>query len=304
MTVTLQLIRVSFAFLFYFIAGDAIAQSVDTTSANNKIPERKARYFLTGSLSASYVTFKNWEGENHTSLTFLSNVDYRHRLTKGTGWTHEHQIKAELGFINYTDSIWVKSNDQFRIAMQWNEKPGKYLTHSYSFLLQSQFLNSYRYTYSDDGVLQRQKKGWILAPGTMELAYGLNWRFWEQCRINTAFATLRIKAIPKEVEFIPVERMIETSRKIIKTEYGFSTQIYINKEFYDKHLLWDHQSRLFFNALDKKSIYVDFNNRFTLRFLKFMQFRIDSQIIYDPDFSTRPSFRQDFLLGLFYELRK
>jgi hypothetical protein len=286
-----------FAFLFLFTYS-AYAQ-VDSLSL-----KRKIRMLFNGSLSASYVDYKNWNGDDHRSVSFISNADYRHRLTTVAGWSHEHQFKAELGYLNYTDSLWIKSADQFKAALQWNEKPGKYLTHSYAFFLQSQFLKSYSYSYSDEGDLLKKRKGWFMAPATMEIAYGLNWRFWEGCRVNTAFATCRIKSFPRKDDDEDPEHLFATKRKVIKSEYGFSTQIYINREFYNEHFIWDHAGRVFFNALDKRSIFLDFSNRFTLKFLKYVQFRIDTHFIYDPDESTKPALRQEFLLGLFYEWKK
>lgn len=304
MTVPMQIIGISFAFLFFIFPEIVSAQVADSVSIDKKSEERKVRYSINTSASASYVTYKNWEGDDHTSLTFLSNMEVRHRLTKGSGWTHEHLFKAELGYMNYTDSLWIKSNDQFKCALQWNEKPGKYLTHSYAVFVQSQLFKSYRYNYSDEGILLKEKKGWFFAPGLLELAYGLNWKFWDQCRINTAFATCRIRMLPKDDDAEEQEIFITTPKKIIKSEYGFSTQVYIYKEFFDKHILWDHQGRIFFNAISKNNIAADVSNRFVIRFLKYMQFRIDTHFIYDPDFSTKPSFRQELLLGVFYETRK
>ncbi len=291
-------LHAGFAFLFFLFSIPSHAQTDSSSIA------RKIRQSFNASLSASYVDYKNWNGENHSAITLLSNAEYKHRLTASNGWTHDHLFKAEAGFLNYTDSMWIKSADQFRIAMQWNERPGKYLTHSYSVFVQSQFMNSYDYDYSEDGNLLKEKVGWLMAPARMELAYGLNWRFWESCRINTAFATCRISTLPLNEDLDQEEHFILTKRKIVKSEYGFSTQIYINREFYDKHLVWDQTGRIFFNAIDKHSVFADFSNRFTLKFLKYMQFRMDTHFIYDPDFSTKPSWRQEFLLGLFYEWRK
>lgn len=34
-----------------------------------------------------------------------------------------------------------------------------------------------------------------------------------------------------------------------------------------------------------------------------MQFRIDTHVIYEPDYSKKISYRQELLLGVFYELK-
>ena len=268
----------------------------------------KVRYYFRSSVSASYINYHNWKGNKQSAFTFLSNIDFRHRKSYPSGWTHNHFAKIELGFLYFNDSIWWKNADQVRLGLQWTEKPGKYLTHSYSFFIQSQLLRSWQFNYDNKNQQQiKTLKGWFMAPGVIELAYGLNWNFREVVRLNVAFATFRISSKPR-LEFLNEtlendESLFKSKRRYIKTEYGFSAQLNINKELFPKVLLWDHQSRLFFNALNSTGVHADISNQFVLRFLKYLQFRVDTHILYEPDESKKLSYRQELLLGIVYELK-
>ena len=281
---------------------------IQADSLQNKYSTNKWLFFP--SLSASYVNYSNWLGQDHDTWSFLSNIDFKHRRAFSSGWSHDYLLKTELGYLHYSDSVWMKNADRFKVTLQWTEKRGKALSHSYSFYLQSQFLKSYQVVYDaeQDGAVKKLK-GWFLAPAVLEIAYGLNWYFWDYSRMNVAFATFRLSSrprIPEDPNDLSEEdqSLFKSKRKTIKTEYGFSTQLYINKDIYPKVLLWDHQSRFFFNALNRFGIHADISNRFTIRFLKYLQFRIDTHLLYEPDISRKLSYRQELLLGFFYELKK
>ncbi len=308
--------RICILFSFFLIfTGKSFSQNLIVDSAlviTDKCCTElsKIKYSLFSSLSASYINYHNWQGDDHSALSFLSNVDYRHYKSYVSGWSHDHLVKIELGFLRYTDSVWIKNADQFKVAMQWTEKPGKHLSHSYSFFIQSQMLKSWQFVYHDDSnKKEKELKGWFMAPGAVELAYGLNWYFWEKCRINVAFASCRISTKPRFADYPDIksendESLFKSKRLYIKSEYGFSSQLYIRKELYPKVVIWDNQSRFFFNAFNRIGVHVDISNRFAIRFLKYLQFRIDTQLVYNPDFSKKLSYRQELLLGLFYEIKQ
>ena len=268
------------------------------------------RYQLLTSLSASYINYHNWLGQNHDTWSFLSNIDFKHRKEFSSGWSHDYLLKTELGYLHFSDSIWIKNADRFKVALQWTEKRGKALSHSYSFYLQSQFLKSYQLMYdAEHNATEKKLKGWFLAPAVLEIAYGLNWFFWDYSRMNIAFATCRLSSKPRIPEnpdggIEADQSLFKSKRRTIKSEYGFSAQLYINKDIYPKVLMWDHQSRFFFNALNRFGMHTDISNRFTIRFLKYLQFRIDTHLLYEPDISHKLSYRQELLLGVFYERKK
>ena len=78
-------------------------------------------------------------------------------------------------------------------------------------------------------------------------------------------------------------------------------QLNVYEELYQKIILVENDSRLFFNALNRTAINFDFNNRIAIRFLKYLQLRFDLHLIYNPDYSKNLQYRQEVLLGVFYE---
>ena len=143
----------------------------------------------------------------------------------------------------------------------------------------------------------------MMAPSTIELAYGFNWIIFDESNIAIAFATCRFDARPLVAARADDEdELFSMGKTVVYSEYGFSAQLYIKQEFFGKVLLWDHQGRYFYKALNKKGIHADVSNRFTIRFLKYLQLRLDSQFIYDPELSMKGSYKNEFLLGVFYDV--
>ena len=86
--------------------------------------------------------------------------------------------------------------------------------------------------------------------------------------------------------------------------YGFSGYLTIDESFYKELILLQHQSHLFFNALTAKHIQFDITNRVCIRFFKYLQLRLETSLMYFPDQSLQLQYRQEVLLGIFYEHRK
>ena len=305
LTCLLILCTASTSYSFVSISND---DTLNSKQIETEVARVSYRFKITA--SASYINYHNWQSYNRSAFSFLNNVDFRHRKSFPSGWSHDHFAKVELGFLYYNDSIWWKNADQIRVGLQWTEKPGKFLSHSYAVFVQTQLLKSWQFKYNGKTDQQEKElKGWFMAPGLLELAYGLNWNFWERSRINVAFATCRISSKPRynderSEKYESDESLFKSKRRFVKTEYGFSAQLFIYKDIYPKVLLWEHQSRFFFNALNRNGLHANISNQFTLRFLKYMQFRIDTQVLYEPDLSTKWSYRQELLIGMVYEFRR
>jgi len=58
------------------------------------------------------------------------------------------------------------------------------------------------------------------------------------------------------------------------------------------------------NGINKNQINLDFANAVIFKFLKYIQFRIATHVLYDPLYSTRLQFQNDFTLGFVLEGKK
>ena len=66
-------------------------------------------------------------------------------------------------------------------------------------------------------------------------------------------------------------------------------------------MLWENTSDFFLSGGKKLNYTIDFDNRFSFVFFRFMQFRLDTHLIYDKLYFHGWQFRQELLLGLFLD---
>lgn len=277
----------------------------DTLSCPKRDSITYNRLTINGELSASYIDQRNWDLENHSMVSFLGAIDLRQRLTRKSGWEHCHSFHTEISYMRYADSIWLKSSDYARLRLQWNDKSNKKFQYSYAVFFSTQWLNNYTNTQTETGI-HRDWSGGIFNPATLELAYGFNKNLWKSSSINIAFVTAKFNTRPRNSEFPDSTReqdqsLFITKHSYVKSAYGFSAQLNVYEELYQKIILVENDSRLFFNALNRTAINFDFNNRIAIRFLKYLQLRFDLHLIYNPDYSKNLQYRQEVLLGVFYE---
>ncbi len=241
---------------------------------------------------------------DYKNYTFLGNVDYSYKVA-ALKFKKLVQFRGELGFLKFVDSTWYKNSDNLNMCAQWTNYSSKAFTHSYSIILKSQFSDTWKYTCDINGETTRKWLGGIMNPATLTIAYGLNYDFWKSCFINFAFATIKINARPLSDEtLLPGEReWLRTDRTIVIREYGFSIQSSISKKIYE-NILWDNKTHFFTNGINKDQVTMDFQNRLTFAFPKYLQFRADAHIVYDPLHSYRLQYKQEVLVGISIEKKK
>jgi hypothetical protein len=73
---------------------------------------------------------------------------------------------------------------------------------------------------------------------------------------------------------------------------------------YGEAITNENNTRFFVNALNNTGIHFECSNRIVLHFLKYLQLRLDTRLNYNPDQSTHLQYRQEVVLGVFYQQRK
>lgn len=253
------------------------------------------------SLSSSYSTSSNWQGQDQRNFSFLGNVLYKHSTQDSTR-SHAHQLLADLGYLKFVDSLWVKSVDRLQVNMLWSAKARRF-EHSYSILLNTQFLPNTTWRY--DPELQRSTStvvGGLLRPFTLEAGYGAMLRFWNTSSINFAFATLKLSGYPRELtapQFSDAT-LIQSRTMNYYMSYGLGLITAINKPI-GQRLQWINNSRAFCNGFDKDHANFDISNMLIVKLWKYIQFRFDSRMAYSPMLNYQVQFRQEALIGIFYE---
>ena len=277
---------------------------VPLDSLIKQIPEKKTVSSFRSSLSSSYIIQKNFNQNDIRDFLFVSNTDYYYKVTREK-FIQSYHFKANLGYIKYLDSIWYKYSDGWKINVLFNENRSKNITHSYSLDVSSQFLNTYKYYTSIHENSSKQWRGGFLNPAILNFSYNVSFNIWDESSILLGLSSIRIATKPRYENAIePKEPFAKTSNAYVLATYGMSGQVNIFSQKIAENTTWDNNSGFFVNGISKSQVNFDFQNTFTCKFLKYLQFRVDTHIIYDPLASLRLQYDQEFLMGVFIEKRK
>ena len=258
---------------------------------------------LYGSLSTSFAASQNWGGQDLTNYAFTGNLLYRHNLLRGgRSHSHSHQLAVDLGYVKFVDSTWVKHIDRFQANLLWNST-GRKFNHSYSIVLATQFLSNTMLEYSaEEERLKERPVGGFLDPFSLDVGYGAVWSFWQGSNINFAFATLRFSGSPKATTApaFTDANTIEGKKAFYFLNYGFFITTAIKKPI-GKHVEWINATRFFANGMDRDHVNLDFSNMVIVKLWKYLQLRMDTRVAYNPLLNYDIQFRQEVLVGFFYE---
>ena len=143
-------------------------------------------------------------------------------------------------------------------------------------------------------------------PAFIELGYSFTWDFLTNSNLMLTPATFQINIQPRKMQLIQQNEppLLKSRHSNIYSRYGFSGYLTIDESFYKELLLLQHQTHIFFNALTAQQIQFDITNRVCIRFFKYLQLRLETSLMYFPDQSLQLQYRQEVLLGIFYEHRK
>ena len=279
------------------------AVSADTSSTG--FLRSKTFSTFRSSLSTSFIVQKNFYQSDVRNFVFLGNADYYKRVSTNK-FIQTYHFKTDLGYLKYLDSSWTKYSDDWRVNIIFEEHNNAKVTHSYSLILYSQFLNTYSPVYDVEGKQTEKWRGGFLNPASLNFSYDVNINFWEYSNLLLGLSAVRIITRPRfEGVIEPKETpIIKTDHSYILAAYGMSGQLSIYSKKISETVTWDNTSSFFVNGVSKDQASFDFENKFTIKFLKCLQFRLETHIIYDPLYSYNLQYRQEFLIGAFYEKRK
>lgn len=255
---------------------------------------------LKSSLSASYSTSRNWQTADFQNYA-LSGSFFLQDVGVHTDRRYQHQVLADLSYLKFVDSTWVKGTDRFLLSMLWSRSAKKW-THSYSVVFSTQFLPNEELAYDPGTESMRQVRyGGPLVPGTLELNYGAIWCPWPMSSVQFGFATAKVIATPRyALQDTTAEHTISAPNMVLDMEYGASVVANINHPLNDR-LEWINSSRAFCNAFDRDHISFEVVNRLAIKLWKYVELRLDTHVGYDPLLSYKVGFSQEVLLGFFYQ---
>ena len=277
---------------------DSTFQRTNSVNSNSVITYRLA-------LSGTYSAQHNWYNDqnNYKSIAFLFNGDCSYRLTTAK-LKHNYSFRSNLGYFKIVDSVWIKNNDYWRLNATLIENQNKLFTHTYSLNARSQFLEAWKYVY-DAGTDTKEKrlKSTFFNPAIITLAYGLSWSFWDFSYINFNFAAINFNTKPRFEQQQPNDHELAKTKKMyLYADYGMNLQTSIFKEI-TPYTNWENYTNFFTNGINKQQINLDFANKIIFKVIKFVQFTITNHILYDPLYSNKLQYQNDFTLGLVFDKR-
>lgn len=273
----------------------AAPDSTPTSAVDSSV---KRTRLLHGDFSGSVITERYGSSAATGSLVLKSLAEFRKRKMV-EGQQVEWYAITQLGYAALFDSVWIKQNDMLRLQFRSVKRNAK-LTRTWSVMAGTQWMELRRVQG------RAGYTGGFFNPLRVEAGTGIDLQFWKDSRLSIQPVTVSVQYMPKTLRRSGDgdRPFLETSRDVLICRYGMGLQISIDEEYASGRLVWRNQSRLFVNALSSTQVHAELMNRIAFRFLKVMQLRIETQLNYAPEQSLRLEYRQEVLLGVFYEQRR
>lgn len=270
-------------------------------SASQEVQDSSQLWF-SGSVTAAYAQEDNGDDRHYSTLSFQALTDLLYRGKTNNNYSFQHAFKSELSYLHFIDSIWIINSDYFKLQLQWNKNSEKKWETTWMLYVSSRWLNKWDKKTIDGEEKKKWQEGFF-NPARVEFSYGWNKHFWKNSNFSGSLATIKIASIPRnDFSFQPSEKnLLTTKHSYIQSEYGLSLQLQVAESYFKDLIVWRHQTRIFANALNKKGVHADVSNRIAVHFLKFMELRFDTKILFDPDYNQHLQIRQEVLLGVFYQ---
>jgi hypothetical protein len=249
--------------------------------------------------SASYISFKQWKsGYNNFVFNTANFLAYD---SASINWEKHFKLNAEIGYIKFSDSIWLKSSDVLDMSFELSRTRQSKYTSVFSSALNSQLLSSYETAYDLNGQEFSKWAGGFANPLTFDLSFGTSWKVWKNSRINFNYVNFRTMVEPlQDPAMVLKDNQTIWGDSFISSSYGFGLQSFLKKDF-GKHFRWENNSRCFANGLGQKSLDIDLRNKFTIRIMKYLSLSYDSRIRYVPNPPYNLQFRNQFMLAFTLE---
>ena len=252
-------------------------------------------------LSTAILHQLNWRGLDHNSISFTTDVDYSWDKS-GHKSEQYFKLNLDIGFTWHPDSIWHKHIDTFQSQYMFKADKKRF-SQTGSALITGGFLNDYEYTFNSiTGKTDRTKIGSFFMPSSFETGVGSGYSFFQHSVINVSLATARLRLVQRKSQTREVEGIIigSSSTKSLFFDYGFSIQYYISKEL-NRFMELKANGKMFIKEFHRSNIEIDLRNDLSIKLTRHFRIKADIKVVYAPAFSYKFQFRNEFLLGLFYE---
>jgi hypothetical protein len=272
---------------------------VFTANAQLRDSLTRARWYFRSSAAFSVTGQENWYGSSAGAISLSGSFDLKYRKKKDKRIS-EHRFRGDLGFLKPDNQPWSKSNDQLRLQFQWIKySEAKWYT-SYSAKLFTQWLSTWK--INPEKTNSEIWYGGFMNPFSFDFSFDFTKSLLNNSRLHVSLATVSVTAVPLK-RSLPGEEsaVFVTDHSLIRSRYGCSLQLMMDEKFRNNTILLDHSSFIVANAISAEGVRAEIQNRISFKLFRHIQLRFDTRILYDPDFSLKMQYRQEVLLGIFYE---
>jgi hypothetical protein len=258
----------------------------------------RSNLYFRGNISCAITGQQNWQGNSEGAITLSAGADLKYNSRKGVNFA-EHRFRGELAYLQPQNERWIKNNDLLRISMLCYKKPTTGWKTGFSARLTTQWLSTWKNNPENNRQLWY---GGFMNPFAFDCSYDFTKPLFKNSRILLSLATVTVTGTPVKRYYGRMEEiMIRGKNSYIRSRYGCSLQLILDESFRNNTILLDHQSNIVANSLSSDGLRMDIQNRITFKLLRYLQLRFDTRLLYDPVYSYKIQYRQEVLLGVFYD---
>ncbi len=287
-----------FGLFFTFIQLPKYANCLtDSTNSTNN----KRAFSLRGIANASFTSGSTQFESSKNSISFENLIDCNYFISNSK-FRKQLIFKSSVGFFKNADSIWIKTADSWRVIGRYIENQQHKINYTYSIIVNSQYLDTYKYKMFK-GELKQEWKGNFFNPGYIILSYGLTKSFWEYCLITFSFANVKVYTKPRTVQ--PTndqENFALTKYSKIYSEYGLSISTFIEK-YITENVFFENTLLFYSNGINREKVQLDCSNGLSIRLYKFINIRVANNISYNPFNSYRVLYETRVCLGFILDYK-
>lgn len=249
---------------------------------------RKEGFFTASFISAEKGTFaiNNFLLANNSVITLAG---------KNKKYEFQCELRTDLSYSKFLDSIWFKNNDQMLLNLLLTETDKSKRTRwSANLTVRSQLTDTWTYRLNRN-ILTKTWRSGPMTPGTVNLSYGMNVKLSGSSSINAGLATIRLNSFNIDKN-VTDSTDLRAGKVGVRSTYGCNLLFSINEKLFS-FMSIENRSLLFIHSLSEKGITLDLHNRIWFRLYKNIRLKIDTGLQFDPATGKKVRMRHEWLIG-------
>lgn len=269
--------------------------TVSSRSEDSLIINNINKLQLSGFYTFSFDINKRNSLNEIKSWSFLLNQTINYRKEKNNK-EFRLELRADLSYVKYIDSIWIKSNDAFLLNYSILKISNKKSKTTFNLNVRSSIADEWLYKKSGNNYLKTWRNG-PMTPGCIILSYGKNINIRKKSNLLLGIGGLEIKTF-NTGQPSNDSAFIKWGNVGIDLSYGLNLGITINEQF-SKFIALENRSVFFLKKPEKPEWNMDLQSRLWISIYKSLRLKIENKIYFESKDPSSLKTRNEFLLGVF-----